>query len=140
MSERREAFWAVPSRRGVYFPLMHNRYRSGKIATQITIDLSFCLVFSTIVWALVGGALSGAVTGANGAAIAKARVVAVNAAQGLQTKTSTDSKGDYRFPALAVGEYDLKVEAPGYKPSVRRVVIHVDDKVRLDLVLESESK
>jgi hypothetical protein len=124
--------------------MMHTRYRSGKIATQITTVLSLFLVSSllslTAVWAAVGGALSGAVTGANGAAVAGARVVAVSAAQGLQTKTSTDAKGAYRFPALSVGLYDLKVEAPGYKPSVRRVVIHVDDKVRLDMVLDSESK
>jgi hypothetical protein len=118
---------------------MHNRYGSGKIATQIASGLSLFLVLSTIVWAVVGGALSGAVTGANGAAIAKARVVAVSDAQGLQTKTSTDAKGAYRFPILSVGQYDLQVEAPGYKPSVHRVVIHVDDKVRLDIVLEPET-
>ncbi len=116
-----------------------NRYGSGKIATQITAVLSLFVVSSTAVWAAVGGALSGAVTVANGAAVAGARVVAVSATQGLQTKTSTDAKGAYRFPALAVGQYDLKVDAPGYKPSVRRVVIHVDDKVRLDIVLEPES-
>jgi hypothetical protein len=87
----------------------------------------------------VGGTLSGAVTVANGAAVAGAQVVVVSAAQGVRTKTNTDSKGAYRFPALAVGQYDLKVEAPGYKPSVRRVVIHVDDKARLDFVLEPES-
>jgi hypothetical protein len=118
---------------------MRNRCQSGERATRIATSLSLVLVFSTVVWAFVGGALSGAVTEANGAAVAGARVVAVSAAQGLQTKTSTDSKGAYRFPALAVGQYDLKVEAPGYKPSVRRVVIHVDDKARLDIVLEPES-
>jgi len=94
-------------------------------------------VISTMVWAAVGGSLSGAVTGSNGAAIKGARVVAVSASQGIQTKTSTDSKGVYRFPALAVGQYDLKVEAPGYKPSVHKVAIHVDDKARMDVVLEA---
>jgi Carboxypeptidase regulatory-like domain len=120
-------------------PMMHTRYGSGKIATQITAVLSLFVVSTMAVWAVVGGALSGAVTVPDGAAVAGARVVAVSAAQGLQTKTNTDAKGAYRFPALAVGQYDLKVEAPGYKPSLRRVVIHVDDKARLDIVLEPES-
>ena len=83
---------------------------------------------SAIVYAAVGGGLSGTVTGPNGAAIAGARVVAVSAAQGIQTKASTDAKGAYRFPVLTVGQYDLKVEAPGYRPSVHKLVIHVDDK------------
>jgi hypothetical protein len=92
-----------------------------------------------IVYAAVGGGLSGTVTGPNGAAIAGARVVAVSAAQGIQTKASTDAKGAYRFPVLTVGQYDLKVEAPGYKPSVHKLVIHVDDKARLDIVLEPDT-
>jgi len=103
----------------------------GKLAT-------FLFLFSTMVWAVVGGSLSGSVTGATGDPIKGARVVAVSAYQGLQTKASTDAKGAYRFPALAVGQYELKVEAPGYKPSAHKVVIHVDDKVRLDIVLEPD--
>jgi hypothetical protein len=112
---------------------------SWKIRDQIACDLVFLLGLSAIVWAAVGGSLNGIVTGANGAAIAGARVVAVSAAQGLQTKATTDAKGSYRFPVLAVGQYDLKVEAPGCKPSVHRVAIHVDDKVRLDIVLEPDT-
>jgi Carboxypeptidase regulatory-like domain len=94
--------------------------------------------FSAILWA-AGGALSGIVTGANGTAISGAHVVAVSASQGLQTKASTDAKGAYRFPVLAVGQYDLKVEAPGYKPAVHKIVIHVDDKARVDIVLEPDA-
>lgn len=121
-------------------PMTHSRLGSGKIATQIPAALSLFLISSTAVWAAVGGALSGAVTGPDGAPVARARMVVVSTAQGLQTKVSTDARGAYRFPALAVGQYDLKVEAPGYKPSVRRFVIHIDDKLRLDVVLEPESK
>jgi len=93
-----------------------------------------------MVYGAVGGGLSGTVTGANGAPVAGARVVAVSTAQGVQTKAITDAKGGYRFPVLTVGQYDLKVEAPGYKPSVHKVVIHVDDKVRLDIVLEPDTE
>lgn len=95
------------------------------------------LGLAAIVWAAVGGSLNGTVTGGNGAPVAGAHVVAVSAAQGVQTKANTDAKGSYRFPVLAVGQYDLKVEAPGYKASVHKIAIHVDDKRRLDIVLES---
>lgn len=92
--------------------------------------------FSLLVWAAVGGSVSGTVTDANGAAVSKARVVAVSVAQGIQTKAATDAKGAYRFPTLAVGVYDLRVEAAGYKPSVHKIAIHVDDKLRFDVMLE----
>jgi hypothetical protein len=111
-----------------------------KTGSRIARDLFLLFGLSVIAWAAaVGGALNGTVTGANGAPVAGARVVAVSATQGVQTKASSDAKGTYRFPVLAVGQYDLKVEAPGYKPSVHKVVIHVDDKVRLDIALESDA-
>jgi len=104
---------------------------------QVAGTLALLCGLSAIVWAAaVGGSLSGIVTGANGAVIAGARVVAASAAQGLQTKATTDAKGVYRFPVLAVGQYDVTVEASGYKPSAHKIVIHVDDKARLDVVLE----
>ena len=110
-----------------------------KTGSRIARDLVLLFGLSAIVYAAVGGGLSGTVTGANGAAIAGARVVAVSAAQGVQTKASSDAKGAYRFPVLTVGQYYLKVEAPGYKPSIHKIVIHVDDKVRMDIVLEPDA-
>jgi protocatechuate 3,4-dioxygenase beta subunit len=95
-------------------------------------------VLAWAVWAAVGGSVAGTVTDAKGTPISKARVVAVSNAQGIQTKTATDSKGDYRFPTLAVGVYDLRVEAPGYKPAIHKIAIHVDDKLRLDVMLEPQ--
>ena len=63
-------------------------------------------------------------------------MVAVSAAQGIQTKATSDAKGNYRFPTLAVGVYDLRVEAAGHKPAVHKIAIHVDDKLRFDVMLE----
>jgi hypothetical protein len=124
-------------RRLLYLRHLH-QIRWEPPAKKIASALALLCGLSAIVYAAVGGGLSGTVTGPNGAAIAGARVVAVSAAQGIQTKASTDAKGAYRFPVLTVGQYDLKVEAPGYKPSVHKLVIHVDDKARLDIVLETD--
>jgi hypothetical protein len=112
---------------------------SWKTGSRIARDLVLLFGISAILSAAVGGALNGTVTGTNGSPVAGARVVAVSASQGVQTKASTDAKGSYRFPVLAVGQYDLKIEAPGYKPSIHKIAIHVDDKVRLDIVLEPDA-
>jgi uncharacterized protein YfaS (alpha-2-macroglobulin family) len=125
-------------RRLLYLRHLH-QIRWEPPAKKIASALALLCGLSAIVYAAVGGALNGTVTGANGAPVAGARVVAVSATQGVQTKASSDAKGTYRFPVLAVGQYDLKVEAPGYKPSVHKLVIHVDDKARLDIVLETDT-
>jgi hypothetical protein len=106
-------------------------------ANRILGGLILLFGLSAIGWGAVGGGLSGTVTDAKGTAIPKARVVAVSDAQGVQTKTTTDAKGDYRFPTLAVGVYDLRVEAAGYKPVVHKIAIHIDDRQRLDIMLEA---
>lgn len=108
-------------------------------ASRIVRDIVLIFGFSWTVWAAVGGGVSGTVTDAKGTAVSGARVVAVSAAQGVQTKATTDAKGAYRFPALAVGLYDLRVEAAGYKASVHKIAIHVDDKLRLDVMLEASA-
>ncbi len=120
--------------------MRHQHPIRWETANKIASTFALLCGLSAIVYAAaVGGGLSGTVTGANGAPIAGARVVVVSAAQGIQTKASTDAKGAYRFPVLTVGQYDLKVEAAGYKPSVHKLVIHVDDKARLDIILEADT-
>jgi hypothetical protein len=65
------------------------------------------------------------------------RITVKNTAQGIETKTTSNSKGAYRFAALPVGRYDLTAEAPGFRPQSRRGLgLHVDDVMKIDLVLE----
>ena len=67
-------------------------------------------------------------------------LVAVSAAQGLQTKVSADAKGAYRISRSWLwADTILKWKRPGLKPATRKIVIHVDDKLRLDVTLESEN-
>jgi Carboxypeptidase regulatory-like domain len=119
--------------------MKHQNSASCNTVNRIVRDVALLFGLSLVAWAAVGGGLSGTVTDAKGAAISKAKVVAVSDAQGIQTKATTDAKGNYRFPTLAVGVYDLHVGAAGFKPSVRKMAIHVDDKLRLDIVLEMDT-
>jgi hypothetical protein len=118
--------------------MKHKNAVSLRIAKRIVRNILLTCGFSLIVCASVVGGLSGIVTDTKGAPVVGAHLVAVSAAQGIQTKAVTDAKGAFRFPVLAVGQYELKVEAAGFKPVTRKIVVHVDDKVRADLVLESE--
>src|SRR5512142_1196084 len=72
---------------------------------------------------LVTGAVTGRITGtvkdSTGAGIPDAMVIAKNVAQGGQTKTTTDAKGDYAFPSLEVGTYEVQFEARGFRTEKR---------------------
>jgi hypothetical protein len=99
------------------------------------------LVTAFPVWAAVTGSVSGTVRDQTGAVIPGAMLTATNTAQGIQTKTGTDVKGFYSFPSLAVGRYDLQIEAAGFQPLRRTgLVIDADAALTVDVVLEVAQK
>ena len=68
----------------------------------------------------VGSAtLNGTITDPSGAAIAGAKVTATNTATGFTRGTTTTDTGLFSFPALPVGNYDVSVEAQGFKTAKR---------------------
>jgi carboxypeptidase family protein/TonB-dependent receptor-like protein len=103
----------------------------GRIAGAI-------LVFSAAsLWGAVTGSISGTVSDATGSVIPGVKVAVTNIAQGLQNKTVTDSKGNYAFPSLPVGRYDLKTEIQGFKPQSRTGLdVDLDSALQIDLSLE----
>ncbi len=76
-----------------------------------------CLLFlmPCVLPAQQSGSINGAVTDESGGAIPNAQVVLTNAAQGTTFNATSNSTGEYGFPALEPGTYNLQVTAPGYK-------------------------
>src|SRR5829696_192058 len=65
----------------------------------------------------------GTVTDASGAVIANAKVTVTNTRTGVKREDTASSTGDYSFPLLDVGDYDVAVDAGGFKSEVRRGII-----------------
>ncbi len=65
------------------------------------------------------GALTGQVTDPTGAAIANAPVAVTSTATGATSHTVTGAQGFYNVPFLAPGEYEISVDAPGFKKYVQ---------------------
>ncbi|HKQ80224.1 MAG TPA: TonB-dependent receptor [Blastocatellia bacterium] len=79
----------------------------------------------------------GAVTDSAGAVVAGAKVTATNTKTGLKREVATSSSGDFSFPLLDVGVYDVTIEASGFKPEARRnVILEINEKVRVDFSLQ----
>lgn len=71
----------------------------------------------------VHGTLAGTIADSTGAVIPGARVSIVNAETGAQYTTTTTSVGVYRFDDIALGDYTVTVNAPGFKTSVTSKVL-----------------
>jgi hypothetical protein len=86
--------------------------------SQLSAGILF-LAASAVVFgqaAAINGQILGTVTDASGAAIAGAKVSAVNTGTGFTLATETEGSGLYRFNVLPLGMYDLRIEAPGFAP------------------------
>jgi hypothetical protein len=83
-----------------------------------------------------GGSISGTVKDMTGAVVPVADVSIRNAATGVQQSTQTNSDGFYAFPAVPIGQYQLDISRPGFKPYQRAVTIDVNTKLEADVTLE----
>jgi hypothetical protein len=99
--------------------------------------------FQQTTWAAVSGRIAGTITDPSGAAIPGALITITNTAQGIKAKAAAGAKGDYSFPSLAVGSYDILFEATGFRSEKRTGLVidanaAVDQSVALQLAQRSE--
>jgi len=95
--------------------------------------LCLCGPFST---AQVSASLSGLITDPSGAAVSAASVIAKNLDTGISRAVLTDQSGKYRFFALPVGPYEVRVTKEGFAEGIRagiRLVVGQDATVDLGL-------
>lgn len=70
-------------------------------------------------WAQVGGAISGRVEDGSGAGVGDAKVTVKSLETGANRTVQTTSEGYFRFPALPLGQQEVRVEKASFKPVVR---------------------
>jgi hypothetical protein len=104
---------------------------------KLTGCLILILLLETMAFAQVDRAvLEGTITDQTGATIAGATVRIVATDTGLTEQQTTNPKGYYRFPGLAVGHYSVTVSGTGFKTKViERVVLQVGETRTLDTAL-----
>src|SRR5262249_6511244 len=72
---------------------------------------------------------------AGGSVLAGATVTATQASFGRVFAFVTDSTGEYLFPQLPVGRYNLVVSAQGFKAALSNINVHVSEKLRCDFTM-----
>ncbi len=79
----------------------------------------------------------GTVSDASGAVLPGATVTVTNVKTGVKRQDVTSSTGDFSFPLLDVGEYEVSVVANGFKLEIRRnVILQINEKVRVDFAMQ----
>ena len=82
------------------------------------------------------GNINGLVTDASGGVVVSASVTVTNPLTNFRRTATTNSAGNYSFPALQPGAYDVRVEAPGFRAEVRNgVELQVQQAARIDFQL-----
>lgn len=81
--------------------------------------------------------LSGTVLDSSGAAVPGARVAATHVATGVTSTNESNAAGQYSFPSLPAGQYQISAEKTGFrKTSVNDVVLEVGARIAVDITLE----
>jgi len=83
------------------------------------------------------GTIAGVVSDPSGAAVAGARLKAINLATNAGANSVTNERGAYEIPYLLPGVYRVTAEAEGFKTAVREgIELRVADRLVLDFKLE----
>ena len=83
------------------------------------------------------GTITGSVSDPTGAVVASAPIQVKNTQTGTVYNGATSATGNYTFPQLPPGTYELAVTVPGFKNFVRQnIVVQVTQVVRADAALE----
>jgi hypothetical protein len=82
------------------------------------------------------GSIVGTVTDQSGSVIGKAKVMLKNLGTNEERPAATDDRGDYTFPSLLPGSYQVTAEATGFKTQVvSNIQLEVNQTARIDLKL-----
>src|SRR5580704_13334260 len=99
--------------------------------------LFVALAFVQLSFGQTFGSITGVVTDSSGGIVVNAAVTVVNSQTNASRTATTNASGNYAFPALLPGTYDVKVEAQGFQAEVRNgVQLQVQQEARLDFQLK----
>jgi hypothetical protein len=84
---------------------------------------------------ITSGAVHGVIRNQLHEPVAGGKVTAVHAATNQARSTLTDDEGLYRFPSLAIGTYEITVEADSYQKVVQQVTLRVNEDAALEVEL-----
>src|SRR6476619_7990101 len=99
--------------------------------------LFLAFIPTACLYAQTTATISGSVSDSSGALLKGARLRAKAIDTGATRFSSTAANGRYTFSNLPSGAYEIRAEAPGFRPTVRQGIrVAVGDAAQVDFLLE----
>jgi len=112
-----------------------------KLTVRVVLCSAVALLLAVPGWSQVTGSFIGNVKDPSGAAIANAKITAVNASTGLKRDGVSNSEGQYVIPLLPPGNYNLHAEASGFQTqTITGLVLLVNETARADVNMTVASR
>src|SRR5215813_2357961 len=110
---------------------------SMKQSRLLAISLALLALAAARAFAQVDtGVILGTVRDPSGAVLPGAMVTLTHKQTGINTRATTDSRGNYEAPGLAIGTYTVKVALQGFRDATRENVdVRIQDRLRIDFNL-----
>lgn len=97
------------------------------------------MLFALAAQAQTTGVISGVVTDKAGALAPAVQVQARNTASGEVRTTVTNKAGEYSFPALTPGDYEITFSAAGFATQVETATLNVTEHIAVNSVMQVSS-
>ena len=98
--------------------------------------VSFLTISSNAIAQIDTGTIVGRVTDPSGGVLPGVTVTATQQGTGIESSSVTNANGEYLFPGLRVGIYEVAAELQGFRRTVRaNVQLNVQTRAQVDLQL-----
>ncbi|MGA8538593.1 MAG: TonB-dependent receptor, partial [Terriglobales bacterium] len=112
---------------------IHPRYRCFVLVLLLSVPLGWVRFASA---QAISGDIVGRVADNSGAAVVGARLTAKAVDTGVLTTTTTNDRGEFHFVNLAIGKYNVTIEAQGFAAKqVNDLAVLLNQQVTLDVSL-----
>lgn len=110
--------------------------RLSKLSVLSVVVTLFVLVMSLpVALAQTTGSINGSVKDPTGAIVPGTVVTLSNLATGTKRTATTNAAGEYGFPSLDPGRYDVEFRSAGFAPLLRHVTLNVTEHIAVDTTL-----
>jgi len=117
-----------------------NRMKLGamKLGAMKLVALFF-VAFAAVAHAQTTGTISGVVSDKSGALVGKVTVTARNTADNESRSAVSNAAGEYSFPALKPGDYEITFKADGFATTVETATLNVTEHIAVNASLQLSS-
>jgi hypothetical protein len=96
----------------------------------------YFLLLATMFAQVDTGVIAGSLSDSSGAVLPGATVAIHNTDNGLEVKVVSNDLGQYVSPPLPPGPYEVSAEKPGFRRTVTRVTLTLNQRAVIDFKLE----